>query len=46
VRSARRSGFAFVGAILAAVLISSRESRVDAQAARRDDHAIAPVAAS
>jgi EmrB/QacA subfamily drug resistance transporter len=40
------AGFAIAGAILAAVLISSRESRAHAQAARHGDPAIAPMAAS
>ncbi len=39
------AGFAIAGAILAAVLISSRDSREHAQAARAGDAAVAPVVA-
>jgi EmrB/QacA subfamily drug resistance transporter len=39
------AGFAIAGAILAAVLISSRDSREHAQAARGANAAVAPVAA-
>jgi EmrB/QacA subfamily drug resistance transporter len=40
------AGFALTGAILAAVLISSRESRAHARAARDDEPSVAPIAAS
>ena len=40
------AGFAIVGAILAAVLISSRDSRAHAHAAEHGDPAVASVAAS
>ena len=40
------AGFAVVGAILAAVLISSRDSREHAQAAQQGEPAVAPAAAS
>jgi MFS family permease len=40
------AGFAFLGAILAAVLISSRDSRLHAEAARRGDPAAASVTVS
>ena len=40
------SGFAIVGAILAAVMISSRDSRTHAEAARQGDPAAASVPAS
>jgi EmrB/QacA subfamily drug resistance transporter len=40
------SGFALVGAVLAAVLISSRDSRSHVEAARQPDAAAASVAAS
>jgi EmrB/QacA subfamily drug resistance transporter len=40
------AGFAIVGAILAAVLISSRESRAHARAAQHADPAVASIAAS
>ena len=40
------AGFAVAGAILAAVLISSRDSRAHAQAARHGDSEVAPIAAS
>ena len=40
------AGFAVVGAILAAVLISSRDSREHAQAAQQGESAVAPAAAS
>jgi EmrB/QacA subfamily drug resistance transporter len=40
------AGFAVVGAILAAVLISSRDSRQHVQAAQADESAVAPAAAS
>ncbi|MDQ6817661.1 MAG: MFS transporter, partial [Actinomycetota bacterium] len=40
------AGFAIAGAVLAAVLISSRDSRGHAEAARRGDPAVAPAAAS
>jgi EmrB/QacA subfamily drug resistance transporter len=40
------AGFAIAGAILAAVLISSRDSREHASAARAGDAAVAPAAAS
>jgi hypothetical protein len=39
------AGFAVAGAILAAVLISSRDSREHAQAAQGGDATAAPVAA-
>ena len=39
------AGFAFAGAILAATLISSRDAREHAEAARRGDAAVTPVAA-
>jgi MFS family permease len=39
------AGFAFAGAILAALLISSRDAREHAEAARRGDAAVTPVAA-
>jgi len=39
------AGFAVLGAVLAATLISSRESREHAEAAQRGDTAPAPVAA-
>jgi EmrB/QacA subfamily drug resistance transporter len=39
------AGFALAGAILAAILISSRESSEHARAARNGDGAVAPVAA-
>jgi MFS family permease len=39
------AGFAFVGAVLAATLISSRDAREHAQAARRGDAAPTPSAA-
>jgi EmrB/QacA subfamily drug resistance transporter len=39
------AGFALLGAILAATLISSRDSREHAEAARRGDAATAPIAA-
>jgi hypothetical protein len=39
------AGFAVVGAILAATLISSKESRAHAEAAQRGDVATAPAAA-
>ena len=38
------AGFAIVGAILAAVLISSRDSREHAEAARRGELEAAPAA--
>jgi hypothetical protein len=38
------AGFAIVGAILTAVLISSRDSREHAEAARRGEAAVAPAA--
>jgi hypothetical protein len=40
------AGFAIAGAILAAVLISSRDSREHAQAARNERAAAAAVAAN
>ncbi|MGZ4342312.1 MAG: MFS transporter [Solirubrobacteraceae bacterium] len=40
------AGFAVIGAILAALLISSRDSREHAQAAQRGDAAVASAAAS
>ncbi len=40
------AGFAILGAILAAVLISSRDSRAHVEAARRGDGAVAPAPAS
>jgi MFS family permease len=40
------SGFAIAGAILAAVMISSRDSRTHAEAVRQGDPAAAPVSAS
>jgi EmrB/QacA subfamily drug resistance transporter len=39
------AGFAFAGAILATVLISSRDAREHAEAARRGEAAVTPVAA-
>jgi len=39
------AGFAVAGAILAALMISSRDSREHAQAARSEDAAVVPVAA-
>ena len=39
------AGFAIVGAILAAVLISSKDSREHAEAARREKVEAVPVAA-
>jgi hypothetical protein len=39
------AGFALTGAILAATLISSRDAREHAEAARRGDAAVTPVAA-
>jgi hypothetical protein len=39
------AGFAFAGAILAVMLISSRDVREHAEAARRGEAAAAPVAA-
>jgi EmrB/QacA subfamily drug resistance transporter len=39
------AGFAIIGAILAAVLISSRDSRAHVQAAQQGEPAVAPVAA-
>jgi EmrB/QacA subfamily drug resistance transporter len=39
------AGFAIAGALLAAVLISSRDSRGHAEAARRGDPAVAPASA-
>ena len=39
------AGFAFAGAILAALLIASRDAREHAEAARRGDAAVTPVAA-
>jgi hypothetical protein len=39
------AGFALTGAILAATLISSRDAREHAEAARRGDAAAPPIAA-
>jgi hypothetical protein len=39
------AGFAFAGAILAALLISSRDAREHAEAARSGEPAATPVAA-
>jgi hypothetical protein len=40
------AGFALVGAVLAAVLISSRDSRAHVEAAQQDDAAVATVPAN
>jgi hypothetical protein len=39
------AGFAVIGAILAAVLISSRDSREHAQASQAGESAVAPASA-